>query len=74
MGARELICLHNSKDRGDTLENCGRGCGVCFVPLFPISHRIMRFFPLYFRPDPEFIALFRVILLQLGHVDAFSAD
>ena len=31
--ASEHICLHNNKDRGDTLANCGRGCGVCFVRL-----------------------------------------
>ena len=42
--ASEHICLYNSKDRGDTLENCGRWCGVCFVRLFPVSHRIMFYF------------------------------
>ena len=45
--ASEHICLYNSKDRGDTLENCGRWCGVCFVRLFPVSHRIMFYFSHY---------------------------
>ena len=42
--ASEHICLFNSKDWRDTLGNCGRWCGVCFVRLFPVSHRIMFYF------------------------------
>ena len=45
--ASEHICLHNSRDRGDTLENGGRWCGVCFVRLFPVSNRIMFYFSHY---------------------------
>ena len=45
--ASKHICLHNSRDRGDTLENGGRWCGVCFVRLFPVSNRIMFYFSHY---------------------------
>ena len=65
--ASEHICLHNNKDRADTLKNCGRRWGVCFVRLFPVSHRIMVFFPTIFQTWR------RINCLILCHTDKVQA-
>ena len=70
--AIEHICLYNSKDRGILLKTVEVVWGLFRVTLLCISPNHVLFFPPYFRPDAELIALFCAILIKCRHVDAFS--
>ena len=69
----EHICLYNSKDRGGYSWKLWEVVWGLFRATLPcISPNHVLFFPLYFRPDAELIALFCAILIKCGHADAFS--